>query len=327
MIVVILSVACCLIPMHTTDLSTFRNAIPYIRAYKGRTFVIKFGGRLCETGPVLDHLVEQCSLLYQLGIQVVLVHGGGEQVNALCERMGVVPRMAAGRRITDAETLQITKMVFAGAVNTDVLAACRAGHLPAMGLSGVDAALVSVRRRPPVTVQEPASASSSGTSSVVDYGFVGDVIAVNPTPMLHLLAGGFVPVVCSLAADDAGQVYNVNADTIASALAVALKAAKYFLLTTVDGVMGNIHDPATLFSQLSMEDVANLVAKGVISGGMLPKMEACLAALRGGVDRVHIVNGASHNTLLAEVFTNSGCGTLITARRNLNNGTEGAPPG
>lgn len=187
--------------MQTADLSTFRNAIPYIRAYKGQTFVIKFGGRLCEPGAVLNHLVEQCSLLYQLGIQVVLVHGGGDQVNALCERMGVVPRTAAGRRITDAETLQITKMVFAGAVNTDVLAACRAGHLPAMGLSGVDAALVSVKRRPPVAVHEPAS----GATSEVDYGFVGDVVAVNPAPVQHLLAGGYVPVVCSLAADDAGD--------------------------------------------------------------------------------------------------------------------------
>lgn len=312
--------------MQTTDLSTFRNAIPYIRAYKGRTFVIKFGGRLCEPGPVLNHLIEQCSLLYQLGIQVVLVHGGGDQVNALCERMGIVARMAAGRRITDAETLQITKMVFAGAVNTDVLAACRAGHLPAIGLSGVDASLVCVKRRPPVAVCEPASAAASGGSSMVDYGFVGDVVAVNPAPAQHLLAGGFVPVVCSLAADDAGQVYNVNADTVASALAVALKAAKYFLLTTVDGVMGDIHNPATLFSQLSMDDVTGLVTKGVIAGGMLPKLEACLAALRGGVDRVHIVNGATHNTLLAEIFTNSGCGTLITARRNSGNGVEGSAP-
>lgn len=308
--------------MHTVDLSTFRGAIPYLRAYKGCTFVIKFGGGLCAPGPILDHVIEQCALLHQLGIQLILVHGGGEQMNALSERMGLSPRIVAGRRVTDEETLRLATMVFAGAVHTDVLASCRARRLPAIGLSGVDAALICAVRRPVqrVPAREAAGGADDGADVEVDYGYVGDVVAVNPAPLLHLLSLGYVPVVCSLAADDAGQVYNMNADTVASALAVHVGAAKYFLLTTVDGVLADIGNPSTLYSQLTADEVNGLIERGIITGGMLPKVKACLDALAGGVERVHIINGSSRDALLAEVFTNAGCGTLITARRN------GSPP-
>lgn len=295
--------------MHTVDLSTFRGAIPYLRAYKGRTFVVKLGGGLCAPGPWLDHVIEQCALLHQLGIQLILVHGGGEQMNALSSRLGLSPQIVAGRRVTDAETLRLATMVFAGSVHTDVLASCRARRLPAIGLSGVDAGLIGAVRRPVQRVQE------GGATVEVDYGYVGDVVEVNPAPMQHLMSLGYVPVVCSLAADDAGQVYNVNADTVASALAVRVEAAKYFLLTMVDGVLADVNNPATLYSQLSTDEVGALIERGVISGGMLPKIRACLDALAGGVDRVHIINGGVRDTLLGEVFTNAGCGTLIVGRR------------
>ncbi|MCG3131219.1 MAG: Acetylglutamate kinase [Phycisphaerae bacterium] len=297
--------------MHTVDLSTFRGAIPYLRAYKGRTFVVKLGGGLCSPGPVLDHVIEQCALLHQLGIQLILVHGGGEQMNALSAKTGLAPRIVAGRRVTDAETLRLATMVFAGSVHTDVLASCRARRLSAIGLSGVDAGLIRAVRRPVQRVQD------GGATVDVDYGYVGDVAEVNPAPLLHLMSLGYVPVVCSLAADDAGQVYNVNADTVASALAVRVEATKYFLLTTVDGVLADVNNPATLFSQLSTDEVGALIERGVISGGMLPKIRACLDALTGGVDRVHIINGVVRDTLLGEVFTNAGCGTLIVGRRGV----------
>lgn len=292
-------------------LKALRTAVPYIRAYKGRVFVVKLGGNLCEPGPTLESLADQIALLHQLGVKVVLVHGGGEQATTLSRRLGIEPRIVAGRRVTDRDTLEVAKMTFAGAVNSNLLAAFRKAKVPAIGLSGVDGALITAHRRPAKPVTDP----STGETREVDFGFVGDVDFINVGVLEHLLAGDFVPVICSLAADAAGQIYNVNADTIAARIAVEIHAAKYFSVTTVDGVMDDIRDPHTLHSYLDLEEVESLIRSGVISGGMLPKLSACLDALRGGVPRVHVINGAAPDTLLCEVFTNEGCGTLIVAQR------------
>lgn len=298
--------------MHPREnLKALRTAIPYIRAYKGRIFVIKLGGRLCEPGKVLDDLVDQAALLYQVGIRIVVVHGGADQATALCRRLGIEPRVVAGRRVTDEQTLEVVKMTFAGAVNTNLVAAFRRAHVPAVGLSGIDGGLLTAHRRPVQSVADP----STGQTRVVDFGLVGDIDGVDPAPLRHLLDGGFVPVVCSLAADASGQVLNVNADTVAAAIAVELRAAKYFLLTSVDGVLRDVNDPTTLQSYIDLEQLEGLVASGAIGGGMLPKLAACTAALRGGVPRVHIINGLTPDTLLGEVFTNEGCGTLIVDRQ------------
>jgi acetylglutamate kinase len=295
-------------PTQST-LAALRTAIPYIRAYKGQVFVVKLSGRLCD-GPPLANLVDQLALLSQLGIRIIVVHGGGDQVTALSQRMGLVPEIVGGRRVTDAETLEVAKMVFAGTVNTNLIAAFRAASVPAVGLTGCDGGLATVVRRLPKTITD-----DSGEQRTVDYGFVGDITRVNPAVLEHLLQGGYMPVVASLAADIAGQIYNINADTLAAGVAIATKAAKYFLLTTVDGVMSDVHAPASLHSYLDLAQLDELIRQGVITGGMLPKLAACREALQGGVPRIHIVNGAVPDTLLSEVFTNEGCGTLIVAQR------------
>ena len=299
-------------------LKALRTAVPYIRAYKGRIFVIKLGGGLCQPGPTLTNLADQIAVLHQLGIEVVLVHGGGPQATALGQRLGLTPEIVAGRRITDGDTLEVAKMTFAGTINVDLLAAFRRAKVPAIGLSGIDAGLVTVHRRPVRSITDP----STGQTREVDFGFVGDVDRVNVKPISHLLAGDYVPVVCSLAADSSGQIYNVNADTLAACIAVEIRAAKYFSVTTVDGVLGDVNDPHSLHSYLDIEEVESLIGSGRLSGGMLPKLAACLDALRGGVARAHVVNGAVADTLLFEIFTNEGCGTLIVAQRDRNRPTD-----
>lgn len=294
-----------------TDTRALRTAIPYIRAYDGRTFVVKLGGRLCDPGPILDNVVEQVSLLATLGIRVIVVHGGGEQVTQLAERMGVSSQFVAGRRITDAPTLELAKMVFAGTINTNLVAAFRKFDVPAVGLTGVDAGLVGVERRPVRPVVDPAT----GERREVDFGLVGNIVSSRPELLTHLLERRYVPVVASLASDTSGQVFNVNADTVAARIAVDVKAVKYVLLTTVDGVMRRVGDPETLMTYMDLDDLESMVQSGAIAGGMLPKLSACGDALRGGVPRVHIVNGCTPDAMLAEVFTNDGSGTLLVSRR------------
>lgn len=294
------------------NMSALRTAIPYIRAFEGRVFVVKLSGRLCEPGPALDNVVEQLSLLASLGIKLVVVHGGGDQLNSVSERMGLTPHFVAGRRITDADTLELAKMVFAGTINTNLVAAFRRFDIPAVGLTGVDAGLIAVVRRPVQHLSDP----TSGQGREVDYGLVGNIVGARPELVEHLAARRFVPVIACLAADAGGQIYNVNADTVAARLAAALHAVKYILLTTVDGVMLDVNNSTTLQTHLDLEDLENLTKRGAISGGMLPKIEACIEALKAGVPRVHIVNGMAQDSVLAELFTNEGCGTLIVADRD-----------
>lgn len=293
------------------DIRALRTAIPYIRAYEGKVFVVKLGGRLCDPGATLDNVVEQLSLLATLGIRVVVIHGGGEQVTQLCSRMGIEPQFVAGRRITDEQTLELAKMTFAGTINTNLIAAFRKFDVPAVGLTGCDAASITVIRRPVRPVADP----ETGVKRDVDFGFVGNIVESRPQLLEHLLSSRFVPVIASLAADTAGQIYNVNADTVAARVAVDLKAVKYMLLTNVDGVMRNVNDPDTLEPYIDLDDLEDLTRTSVISGGMLPKLSACADALRGGVPRVHIINGTVPDTILGEVFTNEGSGTLLVAKR------------
>ncbi len=309
--------------MHVqTHLKSLRTAIPYIRAYKGRIFVIKLSGRLCEPGPRLDNIADQISLLHQLRIRVLVVHGGGEQVDALSQRLGLRPRRFAGRRITGDEDLEAVQMALAGTVNTNLVAALRRAGVSAAGLTGVDAELLLARRRPTQECTDPGT----GETRRVDFGHVGDLIDVCPRVLLRLLDDEVVPVVCPLAADASGDVLNVNADTAAARIAAAVQADKYFLLSNVDGVMRDVGDAATLVSLMDLRELEELVASGAITGGMLPKLASCEAALLGGVPKVHVINGCSPDTLLAEVFTNEGCGTLIVERKGAHSGIAAATP-
>jgi acetylglutamate kinase len=287
-----------------------KGALRYVRAYRDQIFVVKLGGEVLADPRAVDGIAAQVSLLSSLGIRLVVVHGGGPQATALSRRMGHEPRIVAGRRITDDDALEVAKMVYAGQLNVDLLASLRAHEAQAVGLSGVDADLITAHRRAPVKVVDDA-----GKTQTVDYGHVGDLDRVDPRVLFTLLEGRFVPVVASLAGDGEGNVFNVNADTVAESLAVALRAQKLIFLTGAPGVLRDREDPSSLVAFADPDDLASLLASGAVSGGMRPKVEACIRAATGGVERTHIIDGRVADALLLEVFTGAGCGTMIVGRK------------
>lgn len=287
-----------------------KGALRYVRAYRDQVFVVKLGGEVLSDPAVRDQVAAQLALLSSLGIRIVVVHGGGPQATELSRRLGLVPEMVGGRRVTDAGALEVAKLVYPGLISTDLLAALRGHRVAAVGLSGVDADLLTARRRPPVTVTDDA-----GASRLVDFGHVGDIVAVDPRILVTLMEARFVPVVASLAGDDDGGIYNVNADTVAEALATALRAQKLIFLTGAPGVLRDRNDPSTLVTFADPDDLADLMQAGAIAGGMRPKVEACVRAATGGVERTHIIDGRTPDALLLEVFTGAGCGTMIVGRK------------
>lgn len=291
-------------------ISGLKGALRYVRAYRDQIFVVKLGGEVLADPRAVDDIAAQVSLLSSLGIRLVVVHGGGPQATALSRRMGHEPRIVAGRRVTDDDALSVAKMVYAGQLNVDLLASLRAHEAQAVGLSGVDADLITAHRRAPVKVVDDA-----GKTQTVDYGHVGDLDRVDPRVLLTLLEARFVPVVASLAGDGDGNVFNVNADTVAESLAVALRAQKLIFLTGAPGVLRNREDPSSLVAFADPDDLASLLASGAVAGGMRPKVEACIRAATGGVERTHIIDGRVADALLLEVFTGAGCGTMIVGRK------------
>lgn len=283
-----------------------KGTLGYVRAYRGRLFVIKLGGEITGDRSTRAAVVAQIALLHSLGIRVVLVHGGGAQASELARRMGEPPVVIAGRRVTDDAQLEIAKMTFAGTVHVDLLAECRRSHVQAVGLTGVDADLLTAVRRPPVEVRDDA-----GEQRVVDFGHVGDLTHVDPSVLETLLGAGFVPVVASLAAGVDGAIYNVNADTVAERIAIAMRASKLLILTTAPGVLRDPADASSLVSFADRRAIEQLVHSGAITGGMRPKVESCLRAVEGGVERTHILDGRTGDAVLLEVFTGAGCGTMI----------------
>ncbi|HMU60136.1 MAG TPA: acetylglutamate kinase [Gemmatimonadales bacterium] len=287
-----------------------KGALRYVRAYRDQVFVVKLGGEVLADPRAVDGIAAQVSLLNSLGIQLVVVHGGGPQATALSRRMGAEPRIVAGRRVTDDDALAVAKMVYAGQLNVDLLASLRAHEAQGVGLSGVDADLITAHRRPPVKVVD-----DDGKTQTVDYGHVGDLDRVDPRVLRTLLDARFVPVVASLAGDGDGNVFNVNADTVAEALAVALRAQKLIFMTGAPGVLRDREDPSSLIAFADPDDLAGLLASGAVAGGMRPKVEACIRAATGGVERTHIIDGRVADALLLEVFTGAGCGTMIVGRK------------
>lgn len=290
-----------------TRLDLLREALPYIQRFKGKTFVVKLSGKVTEERENMASLAEELALLHQVGIRIAVIHGGGKQLNELASLLGVEQTIINGRRVTDDATLEMAKMVFAGKINTDILAALRHRGIEAVGLSGVDGDIVHAKRRPPKEILN----RETGEREHVDYGHVGDVVEIN-TRLLHvLLDKGYMPVVSSLGADTEGMVFNINADTIAAEIAVRLEAEKLILLSDVDGIYLNPGEPETKLSRLSVEEAERLVSDGVATGGMIPKLQGITGLLRRGVKSAHIINGSRRNALLAEVFTNEGTGTMI----------------
>src|SRR5437016_13525287 len=290
-------------------LDLLREALPYIRRFNGKTFVVKLSGKVTEDRVRLISLAEELALMHQVGIRLCVVHGGGKQLSDLAALMGVEQTIIEGRRVTDDATLEMAKMIFAGKINTDILAALRHRGVEAVGLSGVDGNIVHAERRPPKEVVDRAT----GESEQIDFGHVGDIIEIDSRLLTVLLDQGYLPVISSLGADAEGKVFNINADTIASEIAIRLNAEKLVLLSDVDGIYLRSGEPQTKLSRLTANEAEALIENGSASGGMIPKLQSIVELLRRGVKSAHIINGTSRNALLAEVFTDKGTGTMIAA--------------
>lgn len=284
-----------------------RHALPYIRRYKNKIFVIKLGGELAQEVEVLDGIAQDISLLYQIGIKIIIIHGGGPQATELSEKLGISPKIVEGRRITDEAVLEVTKMVFAGKINHEILTLLRKHGAKSVGLSGIDGDIIVARKRAPVELVN----EKTGKRNNVDYGHVGDIISVNTELIDVLLGRQYIPVISSLADDGEGHILNINADTVASHIAGAVSAYKYITMTNVGGILKDIDDPDSKISYLSKKDALRMINDGTIQGGMVPKIKECIRALDGDVQRVHILNGLDRNSLLGEVFTSKGIGTMI----------------
>ncbi|MDJ0748744.1 MAG: acetylglutamate kinase [Woeseiaceae bacterium] len=282
--------------------SALKHAAPYIRLFKGKVFVIKAGGEVFADPELATALVEQVGILHQVGIRTVLIHGGGPQSTKLASDLGLDTRFVEGRRVTDSESLNVATMILNGQINTRILAACRDLQIPAVGISGVDAGLIRAHKRPPVEGKDGES---------VDYGFVGDIDAVEADILRKQLDNGLMPVVSPLSCDESGTLLNINADTVAAAIAAELDAEKLILVTGATGILEDVNDPGSLISYIDRKHLEELKRKGVLADGMLPKAAAIDAAIRDGVSRVHVISYKLADSILLEVFTNEGTGTLV----------------
>jgi acetylglutamate kinase len=297
--------------MHRPDpaaaIRSLRSAAPYIRMYKGKTFVVKAGGGVFADAAAVRGLIEQIAILHYFGVRVVFVHGGGPQLTEITEALGVPTRMVQGRRVTDQKAIDATSMVLNGLINTKILALCREMNIDAVGISGVDAALIRAHKRAPVRLD---------TGETVDYGFVGDIDSVDTNVLTKLLDNGLMPVVSPLSADESGTLLNINADTVAASIGAALAAEKLLLCTGAPGILERVDDPSSIISFTDLAGLKRLRDEKKIVDGMLPKAKAIEDAIRGGVRRVHVMSYKSPEGILAEVFTNEGAGTLIVADVN-----------
>ena len=281
-----------------------KHAAPYIRMFKRKVFVLKAGGAAFSTPEGTRALMEQVGILHGVGVRVVLVHGGGPQSTELAKALGLSSQFIDGRRVTDESALEVATMVLNGQINTRILAACRNLEIRALGISGVDAGLIKARRRPPVP-------RPGAPDEMVDYGFVGDIESVDASVLLQQLDNDLIPVISPLCADENGTLLNINADTVAAAVAVGLGAEKLILATGTPGILELSEDPRSVISYIDIAGLARLRNEGRLADGMLPKAAAIEMALTGGVPRVHVISYELPASLLLEVFTNEGTGTLV----------------
>ncbi len=293
--------------MIQTKLDLLREALPYIQKFKGKTFVVKFSGKVTENKENLASLAEELALMHQVGIKICVIHGGGKQLSELAQKLGVAQTVIEGRRVTDDDTLEIAKMIFAGKINTDILAALRHRGIEAVGLSGIDGNIINAEKRPPKEMLN----QTTGEKHTVDFGNVGDILEINTSLLKLLLDADYLPVVSSLGADSEGRVFNINADTIAAEIAAQLKAEKLVLLSDVNGIYLNPDDKNSKLSRLTINDAKEMVASGKATGGMIPKLQSLIKLIESGVKSAHVISGTERNALLSEVFTDEGTGTMI----------------
>jgi acetylglutamate kinase len=281
------------------------EALPYIREFYDSIMVFKIGGSIMSDGEVLEDFIRDVVLLRYIGIHPVIVHGGGPEISEAMEKFGKKAEFVGGLRVTDKETLEIARMVLLGNINAELVNLIGKHGGKGIGLSGQDGMFLKAKKKAPVKIQG---------KDPVDLGFVGEVESVDPEILMIVAGKGYIPVISPIAVDGEGNNLNVNADTAAGAVAIALRAKKFLSITDVEGVRMNPDDPASVISEFPASDFQRLVQEGVIKGGMIPKVEACVQVVQGGVEKAHIIDGRKHHAILLELLTNEGVGTMISRR-------------
>lgn len=283
------------------------EALPYIQTFAEKTIVIKYGGAAMENDSLKHSVMQDVVLMKYIGMNPVVVHGGGNQISEWMERVGKKAEFVQGLRVTDEETVEIAEMVLAGVINKEIVSLINLHGGKAVGLCGKDANLIRVQKHRPQVVGE------DGKTTSVDIGFVGEIVGVKPDVLFTLDQEGYIPVLAPNGVGDDDCTYNINADTMAGEIAAALQAEKLILLTDQRGILRDLNDESSLMSRIRTSEIEGLVDDGVIGSGMLPKVEACVTALKGGVWKTHIIDGRINHAILLEVFTQSGIGTEIIA--------------
>ena len=284
--------------------TALKHAAPYIRMFKRKVFVIKAGGEAFLSAATTRSIVEQVGILHEVGIRVVLVHGGGPQSTQLAKERGIPIQFVDGRRVTDEDTLEVSATVLNDQINPMIVAAFGDLGVPAVGIRGRDAGVIRAHRRPPV-------AREGHDGETVDYGYVGDIDSIDAELLTEHLNDGLIPIISPMAADGDGTLLNINADTVAAAVAAAVGAEKLMLATSAPGILESRENPGSLISYIDIAGLGKLRDEGRIADGMLPKAAAIERALRGGVPRVHVISSELPDSLLLEIFTNEGTGTLV----------------
>lgn len=282
-----------------TDVDRVRilsEALPYIQQFRGRTVVVKYGGAAMKDGTLKASVVRDIVFMACVGIRPVVVHGGGPEINTWLAKLNIEPQFKDGLRVTDAQTMDVVEMVLVGRVNKELVSLLNQAGGQAVGLCGKDGNLITAR--------------SQGDA---DVGFVGDVTNIEPGLVKALVEDGYIPVISSVASDDRGQAYNINADTVAGELAAALNAEKLILLTDTRGILRDYQDPSTLIPKLDIREARQLIEEGVVAGGMIPKVKCCVRSLAQGVGATHILDGRINHALLLEIFSDTGIGSMLVA--------------
>ena len=279
--------------LHNAELLV--EMLPYIQRWRGKVIVIKYGGNAMADGALAERFAEDVVLMHQVGMLPLVVHGGGPQIGDLMQRLGKEPEFRDGLRVTDAETLDIARMVLVGKVNRDIVGSINVHGPLAVGVSGEDGGLITAAARNP------------------ELGFVGDVASVDPTLLTKLFSEGLIPVMSTIGADASGQAYNINADTVAGAVAEAIGAEKVVYLTDVEGLYEDFSDKDSLIRQISADDLQGKIDSGRVTDGMIPKIEACISAVNNGVTSAHLLDGRIPHVALLEIFTDAGIGTMISS--------------
>ncbi|HBT20914.1 MAG TPA: acetylglutamate kinase [Peptococcaceae bacterium] len=281
------------------------EALPYIKEFYGKTIVVKLGGHAMVSPELKNAVIQDLTLMKFVGMNPVVVHGGGPEINAMLQRLGIKTSFVQGQRVTDEETMDIVEMVLAGKVNKEIVSLINKCGASAIGLSGKDGNLILARRK------FFKGKGENGEEFDYDIGYVGEIVRINPEVISSIISQGYIPVVAPIGAGENGESYNINADYVAGELAVALKADKLVLLTDVEGIFADPDDKDSLISSLKVSSIQNLIDRGIINGGMIPKVQCCARAVLGGVGRTHIIDGRIPHSILLEIFTHEGIGTMV----------------